>query len=314
MPAYSELKLENILGASQPGFSPDGNLVAAYHSGSIEYGDYNGRYSLWNIVTGERQTLQENFDSSFSCAFSPDSTLIALAGVGMRGLWDVKTCRPKWLVEGVSYAIFSFAFSPDGSAVAGVGDSGTIRIWDVATGGLKRSIHCDSEKSLQSVAFSPDGKLIAWSTPSSETVYLWEVATESYKWLLEGPSAGAWSIAFSPDCKFLASGSHKDTAIRLWDLSSGRILRQLDYDAHASVSVIFIAFSPDSSLLACSGTTRVHPIQLWDVVTGEEQQLRKHEGDIRALSFLSDSQLIALGSDDVWNVRIRQWNISYLMG
>lgn len=308
-PAYSEQKLESIVCATAPGFSPDGHLVAAGHPGRAEDSDYNDHVSLWKIATGERQILEESFGSCYSCVFSHDSTLIALAG-GKLGLWDVQTRCPKWLVEGVSYTIFSFAFSPDGKIIAGVGDTGRIRIWDVATGGLKRLIHCESERSFQNVAFSSNGKLLAWPSPSSETVYVWDVATESYKWLLEGPSGK--SIAFSPDCQLLASGSHGDTTVRLWSLSTGRILRQIEYDGRGCLGIRYIAFSPNGSLMACSGLTEDHPIQLWDVATGEEQQLRKHEGDIRGLAFLSDSQLIAFSSDGVYDVRIRQWNIFYL--
>jgi WD40 repeat protein len=68
-----------------------------------------------------------------------------------------------------------------------------------------------------SVAFSPDGRLLA-SGSADNTIKLWEVASGSEVRTLTGHTYLVWSVAFSPDGRLLASGSG-DNTIKLWDIS-----------------------------------------------------------------------------------------------
>jgi uncharacterized caspase-like protein len=97
----------------------------------------------------------------------------------------------------------------------------TIKLWDVATGRELRTLSGHS-RLVFSVAFSPDGKVIA-SGSQDNTIKLWEVATGRELRTLSGHSSSVNSIALSPDGKTLASCSD-DASVKLWNVAMGELL------------------------------------------------------------------------------------------
>jgi WD40 repeat protein len=65
-----------------------------------------------------------------------------------------------------------------------------------------------------SVAFSPDGRLLA-SASDDKTVWLWDPATGQHRRTLTGHAGPVRSVAFSPDGRLLASAGD-DGTVRLW--------------------------------------------------------------------------------------------------
>jgi WD40 repeat protein len=67
---------------------------------------------------------------------------------------------------------------------------------------------------VRSVAFSPDGQLLA-SASDDETVRLWDPATGQHERTLTGHVGPVRSVAFSPDGRLLATAGD-DGTVRLW--------------------------------------------------------------------------------------------------
>ena len=88
--------------------------------------------------------------------------------------------------------------------------------------------------SAHSVAFSPDGKLLAsGSGEYSYSIKLWSVPDGALVKALTGVSLGVNSVAFSPDGKVLASGGG-DGSIKLWSIPDGVLVKSIG-TSHSSV-------------------------------------------------------------------------------
>jgi WD40 repeat protein len=123
------------------------------------------------------------------------------------------------------------AVSPAGTHVAqqfidGAAGNAVLRITDLATGKAAEDIKM-GVGGAQSIAFSPDGKSLAWSS-FTDGVVVWDVAANKQLATFakgEGrPRFFGNSICFTDDGKTLAVTLAND-AIELWDVAAAKLLR-----------------------------------------------------------------------------------------
>ncbi|KAN0067515.1 WD40-repeat-containing domain protein [Elaphomyces granulatus] len=205
-------------------FSSDGKLVASASD--------DGMVRLWDPATGAAcRTLKHGCRSTRNVAFSPTGNLAVATMPGLLALfeepafvfWNPATGARHGRRNG-NYAS-SMAFSPDGKLFAYTGSTiigmlfctaeKLVKLYDIHTGHVCRTLTGHSDR-VNSVAFSPDGKLMA-SASNDKTVRLWDPSTGETGGELKGHDSGVTAVAFSPDGKLVASAS-KDKTVRLWGL------------------------------------------------------------------------------------------------
>jgi len=158
----------------------------------------------------------------------------------------------------------------------------------IARLGLGRLKHAGQVGSL---AFSPDGKILASGGLEDRLIQLWDAETGKELRQMAGHEAGVTCVAFSPDGKTVASGS-RDKTIRFWDVTTGKWSSAI-FNLPGFVRAI--AFSPDGQSLA-SGGNESENIFLWQRKTGKEiRRWKAHRGGISSLAFAHDGKTLASG-------------------
>lgn len=99
--------------------------------------------------------------------------------------------------QGHSNSIECIACSPDGRYVASGSRDGTIRIWEIESGRLKKVLK--GHEFVNTVSWSPDGKWLL-SSGAYDKVILWDFITGKEKWFFCGKIK---SVQWSPDGTFI---------------------------------------------------------------------------------------------------------------
>ncbi|HUW59072.1 MAG TPA: serine/threonine-protein kinase [Planctomycetota bacterium] len=187
-----------------------------------------------------------------------------------------------------------------------------------------------------SVAWSPDGKLIAsgsydlsvriWDAATGKLVRTWQpghtvealdfspdskrvvtggtapiaavfdVATGTECIRLAGHKGRVHAAAFSRDGKRIVTGGD-DATIKVWDAATGELIRTMT--GHKSV-VWSVAFSRDGKRLVSGGGPSNPSTRIWDVETGEQLLVIRHPNSVIGVAFsLSGRWVLSNQSYDV---------------
>jgi WD40 repeat protein len=181
-------------------FSPDASELVAVLSGTVEF---------WNTATW---TLRTNLlrRAVSSAVFSPDTTLVAVAGVGL-DLLDARSLQSIARLNKEDFMTL-VEFDPAGRQIATAVGSDVL-VYDVRTRSLKGRLQ--GHERITALAFSPDGTRLV-SGVGDATIRIWDAVNLNIILTLRGHTGLVTSLAFAPNGQKLLSAS-LDGSLMLWN-------------------------------------------------------------------------------------------------
>jgi WD40 repeat protein len=298
-------------------FSPDGRYLAV--------SSWEDTVRLWQTADG-REMLRLTHPSHrkgsmahkvYALAYSPDGRYLCAGAVdGLAVVWEAATGREVIRVQHEEGRvekrdINAVVFSPDSRYLVTAGGNDVARIWEVESGRLITSMAHQSDPAgsspgrslfydgIRSVAFRPDGKLLATAS-DDRTTRVWDVGTGREAARLDH-EAGVHGVAFSRDGSLLATLSSDDTT-RVWEVSAGRQVALIRHEG--CVNLGLVSFTPDGRRVVTGGKDGA--ARVWDARTGREVMQVRHEGPLLTFAVSPDGKLLATGSEDgtarVWTM------------
>eukprot|EP00193_Tetraselmis_chui_P020832 CAMPEP_0177792786 /NCGR_PEP_ID=MMETSP0491_2-20121128/24713_1 /TAXON_ID=63592 /ORGANISM="Tetraselmis chuii, Strain PLY429" /LENGTH=1607 /DNA_ID=CAMNT_0019315229 /DNA_START=622 /DNA_END=5445 /DNA_ORIENTATION=+ len=297
---------------------------------------HDQKVRVWNVHTGICvQLLHLHHSPVMSAAFQKNGELLVSGCQGSEViLADTRTGLRMRTMKGHTHFVTAVRFLPMLDRVVSTSLDGTVRIWEVKSidsavielglpnDGGPATAH---DKTVYTVAFSPDSKLVATGSRDA-TIKLWDTTTTECKHTLVGHKNFVFSLALHPKVGIIASASH-DGTLRLWDTNYGTEKQVLAPGNGSPTDAIFhteeisaVAFHPSGTMMATgSYDKRVIVYQCADperfLLTPSDSpwmgmlNLEHHSARVWCVSFSPDGKYLVSGA---WDGTVNVYPCQYL--
>jgi WD40 repeat protein len=227
-------------------------------------GGADGAVYLWDFYSKKKLVFRasKKYPSHTNwvraVAFSPNTRIIASCSDDCTiKLWNVRTGKCCFSVEGHKNWVSSIAFHPNGELLASGSQDGKIKFWrieyDIHDNACLELLDQIETERVWSIAFSPDGKYLAsGSDVPSSNVKLWD--SNTYKEIksfnkTNDKQSRIFKVIFNANVLAAAGENGK---VYLWDITNSNFayISTLDSEQELTIPIRSICFNDDGNILA----------------------------------------------------------------
>jgi WD40 repeat protein len=266
------------------------------HSGKIAY-CYKHRIYVRALDSLKLIMEWELKSTATSLTFSHDGRRLICCTKKSIEVWDLDTRKMSAESADLSDSTAIEALGSDELYAIGE-ETGRICVWDLRR--RKELFPCKGHVGrVQSIAFSPDGRLLASGGIAGE-ICVWSWQGNSLVYRLIGHKQSVDAVAFDPNNRYLVSTS-SDQSVCLWDSKKGKLIRQFQADR----GIQSASFSIDGDYVLLGSVGPQHTLYVYELAT--LKLIFEHPMLVsRAGGFLASKRGSVLGVD--FNGHLCEWN------
>ena len=262
----------------------------------------HAQWTLWDVYSREPSLWASivHDTGTQNVRFSPDGRLLMTAGRldGLIRLIDVDSRQVlRTLAPEPPSGIRRALFTADGTGIVSGSEDGSIRVWDVMTGEMRREIR-QAAPGLVDLAIAAGGAQAV--TAAAGRVQVWSLATGQPGQDVSGHAAKVITVAANPNGTLVVAGGD-DGMVTAMDVERGTRLWRIQ--AHEG-QVNSLAVHPGGRIVASGGADGF--LHLRAAGSGELQRtIATENGRVRNIAFTADGATLAAAG--LW--RARTWDL-----
>ncbi|HMV57135.1 MAG TPA: WD40 repeat domain-containing protein [Nitrospira sp.] len=283
-------RLSDGIGITSLTFSPDGRWLAG--------GSRDRVIRIWKVAP--LPSIQETYKVSGhqgavrSLAYSQDGRYLASVGGGTIRTWKIDGQVTEMAVFPTdNLHDFAVLLSRDGQTLFSGGHENVVRVWDLKTGTITRSLNVPGR--VRALALSPDDRMVAAALEAKGpewtgiSIKVWNSQSSQLMLDLEAHGESALSVAFSPDGQRIASGGADGNA-HVWNVNTKTLLQTMSpiseekprkwFDQETTTlaggTIQTVKFGGDGRRLFTAGYG--YPPRVWDVNSGKVLKIFRGQG------------------------------------
>lgn len=234
-------------------FSPDGKYLLSTD---------NQTTKIWDAISGKEVARIPGSLGLYN-SFTSNGKYLVTADGDTAKVWKVDNIGSHFMKVSYEDFVRDLVFSSDGKYLASVGDSKTVKVWEMDK---TKKISQIEQEGMTAISFSSNGQYFA--TASKNSVQVWQIAGNQ-EIIQMKPSRLVQKLIFSQNGQYIAAVSggtrlSDSNDIQIWDVATGKEILHLEFER----PVRSIAFSSDNKYIF-TNVYLVNPsFKMWEINSG----------------------------------------------